>query len=228
VGIYEVVLRGELFAQRTINRWNYVSTGDPGTSIPSFGLFLAMGWEATAGALDTPSVAGYIQALVSSAFHFRAVQVKNVYDPTDFYEAFYVDDPVGGSGGECNSPFVAYGLVSNQVSLAIAKGHKRLAGVDEALVGAGGVLISAGQDALEDIAVAMGAILNSIEGGGDVDFSPTIIQKEKRPTDADPTRDAYYYYATEAEQLDHAAIGVSWAGVDTVRSQTSRQYGRGI
>ena len=228
MGLYEVVLRGEYFSQRTINRWNYVSSGDEGTSQPSFELFDLMGWNDVAGDFPNPSIAFYLQAIVASAFKFVAVQIKNIYEPTDFYEAFFVDNPVGAGSGDANSPVLAYGFVSNQITLAIAKGHKRFAGVMENASETGGVVTSSVYGIMGDLAVSMSATLNNVSGGADQDFVPAVCQKERYLSSSDPDRYAYRYYATEATQIEHTAVGIAWSPVQTLRSQVSRQYGRGI
>lgn len=228
MGLYELVLRSNFFAQNCINRWNYVSAGTPGTSHPSFGLAVSFGAVDTAGLFPGGTVLGNLQAILSAAVHFTSIQVKNIYDPTDFYEVFFPDDPVGGQAGDAGSPFQAYGFVSNQVSLAIAKGHKRFVGVTEGIVASGGAIRPESLGGFTSQATLMSAILAYGADGAALTFSPAIASKEKYESNPVKHLFSYRYYATEAAQLAHTAFPVTWGVMIDIRSQVSRQYGRGI
>lgn len=222
--IYEVVMRGSFFTRPTVNRWNYVASGSGGTANPSFGLLTAMGGIDTAGAFPEGTILGNLQDIISAAFHFVSMQVKNVYDPTDFYEAIYTDDPVGVQTGDALSPINAYGFVSTQTRLDVAKGHKRFAGCTEASVDSGGSIKTADLAGFTTQAELMGAVLSYTESGAALAFSPAIVSKEKITLPTTPPKIVYRYYEDADEQLEHTATPVAWAVMSKVRSQVSRQY----
>jgi len=228
MGLYEFVVRSTYFGQNCINRWNYLSSGSAGSALPSFALAQAMGAAITAGEFVDDSVLGQWQDLVHSGVTFVSLQAKNVYDPTDFYEVFFPSGVVGIQTGDGMAPFNAFGFVSNQVRLDIAKGHKRFAGVAESLVDSGGAIHSASLVGFNNWATEMSNILPYTEDGASLNFAPTVVSKEKYESNPVKHLFSYRYYATEAEQLDHVASPVTWGVMLDVRSQVSRQYGRGV
>lgn len=221
--IYEVVLNGSYFNQATVNRWNYVSGGIPAAVQGSFGLAFAMGL-APVGNVDT--IFGNIKQIVSNQLIFTSFSIKNLYNPEDFYSAPFGTPQAGVATGQAMSPINAYGYRTNQVNTEIDRGTKRFAGTTETDVDAGGVVTSGFRTSLMNpLAVKMSAVLTYDDEGNTVSYSPAILSKEAYTTPSGRT--AYRKYATEAEQLDHAAIGITWESYATVRSQISRQYGRG-
>jgi hypothetical protein len=74
----------------------------------------------------------------------------------------------------------------------------------------------------------MGAIITYDDEGNTISFAPAIVGKEKyTPDPLKPDRYAYRYYPTLAEQMEHVAQGFNWDVYNQVRTQVSRQYGRG-
>jgi hypothetical protein len=59
----------------------------------------------------------------------------------------------------------------------------------------------------------------------EVTFTPVIVGKQQYTTPSGNT--AYRYYPTLTEQNLHLASNPVWEPYTTVRTQTSRQYGRG-
>lgn len=227
--LYEVVLRGSYFGQQTVNRWNYVSSGGSGAALPSFGLAVGFGVPPVSDLFTTTSILRLLQGNISDNFVFESLQVKNVYDPTDFYEAFFAPSVKGEiDSSDGLSPINAVGFVSTQTTLAVRKGHKRFAGVTENNVGDGGVLTSGAITAFSDLSTAMSALLAYTADGATLQFAPAVVSKESYVSHTDPVRHSSRYYADEATQLEHTAWPVVWSLTDTVRSQVSRQYGRGI
>lgn len=228
MGLYEVVLRQTYFTSAVINRWNYLSSGGAGSALPAFGLMNALGFLPTAATFPAGTLAGEMQSDLSLSLIFVSAQIRNVYDPRDFFEQFWAATVHGNEGSDPSAPFVAAGFVSTQTTLAISKGHKRLAGVPESYTDAGGILSSSGLSNLSVVAERMSDIVTYAEDGASLAFAPTIVGKEKYESHADPVRFSYRYFPTEAEQLAHVASPVVWSVDGEVRSQVSRQYGRGI
>jgi len=119
-------------------------------------------------------------------------------------------------------PFVAYGLKSTRTRTDIRRGTKRLAGVLEADVQAGGELTSGAKTLVANLAEKMGEILV----GATANYSPAVISRE-RVVDEETGKVTYRLYASESVQEENTMFDVSWQGYDFVRSQVSRQYGRG-
>jgi hypothetical protein len=221
--IYEVVLNGRYFNQATVNRWNYVSGGSPAAVLGSFGLANAMGL-APVGSADF--LFGSIKALVSNQAVFTSFSVKNLYDPEDFYSAPFGTTQTGAAVSQAMSPTQAYGFRSNQVSTEIDRGTKRFAGCTEGNVGDGGIVDTPTVTTLmQPIADKMSAVLTYNDEGNIVSYSPAILSRQAYVTPSGKT--AYKKWPTEAEQLDHAAIGIVWEPYNSTRTQGSRQYGRG-
>lgn len=227
MGLYEVVLRQSYFGQEVLNRWNYVSSGGSGTASPSFGLTWALGFRPVGATFPADTVAGEMQSDLSTALIFSGVQVRNVYDPTDFFEQFWAVTVHGAEGSDPGSPVLAAGFVSSQTRLDVRKGHKRLAGVPESYMDAGGVLSTTGLSNLSVVAARMTDILTYTDSGASLAFAPAVVAKERYESHVDPVRHSYKYYADPVVQAEHTASPVVWTLEGTVRTQVSRQYSRG-
>lgn len=227
MGLYEVTVQSEYFSQLCVNRWNYLGAGSPGTTTGAFGLAFAMGLVPTGDppVVDPNSILGLMLNLQSTAVIYDSFLVRNVYDPLDFYSGGLIGITGLSTGGETEAPFIAYGLRSNRVRLDIRRGYKRLVGVVENAVTAGGVLVPAILTALQLIANAMSDPLDYSDSGATLTFNPCIVSKQPYTTPSGNT--AYQYYPTEAQQLLHLAENINFEPYQNLRSQTSRQYGRG-
>jgi len=144
---------------------------------------------------------------------------------TDVYGSPYPPGVNGQYSGTAASPALSYALTSNRVRSDIRRGQKRLSGVSESAMAAGGVLESAFLTSLSYAASEMSAVLEYDDEGNTLTFTPCVLSFEEY--EPEPGKRAYRKWATEAAQLSHAAIGVLWSAQDTVRTQVSRQYGRG-
>lgn len=227
MSLYEVVLTQQYANQQCINRWNYQSSGTVGTVLGAFGLVYAFGAipDGTPPAYNEDSLLWKITLLQSVGNFYISILAKNIYDPTDFYDLPFPPLFQGQNTGESQSPVDAYGVRSSRVRTDIDRGTKRFSGVSESDVGSQGVLTSGGQAKVQAVADAMSATLTYTDEGSSLSFAPCIVKKEKYTTPRGNT--AYRYYPTYTEQAAHLAVGVSWSIYTTVRSQTSRQYGRG-
>lgn len=224
--LYEITLVGRYgTGVEVINRWNYRGDVNGVAGGDAAALAQAMGFVPTAGAFPVGTLGADIAAIVSSTVVWSQVLSRNVYDPTDFIDLPFVPSVPGGAAGEVLSPINAFGLRSNRTRLDIGRGYKRFAGVPEAASDTGGAINAATLVALNAVATLMGDILTYTDGSLTDSFTPVIVKKLKYTTDSGKT--AYKYYPTEAEQLTKLAVGVVWESYDHVRSQVSRQYGRG-
>lgn len=226
--LYELTMFGTYYNQQIINRFNYVSTGSPAAVLGSFALMSAFG--AIPNDLVYPATAPFakIMQFLSSAFSVNSITARAAaeYDPVDFYERPFPTPYSGLSGGDGMSPTVAYGYRTNRVRLDIDRGTKRFVGVPEAAVLGGGVIGSAFFAELVQTATAMSAVLSYDDEGNTLTFSPCVVHKQEYTTPRG--KRAYRYYPTLAEQMSHVALGIQWQPYPTVRTQTSRQYGRGV
>lgn len=228
MAIMELTVNQEYQNQLVVNRYHFISGGTPAAVTLSFALISASGYLAgqiITGNFPTPSIARQIQDVTSTALKYVSAYARDLYSDTDFYETPY---PVGVNGlyaGTPASPALAYALTSNRVRSDIRRGQKRLSGVSENAMSTGGVLESAFVTSLSYVASEMSAVLSYDDEGNTITFTPAVLSFEEYETDSG--RKAYRKRATAALQLEHAAVGVLWQAKDTVRTQTSRQYGRG-
>lgn len=225
--LYELTMFGTFFNQAVVNRFNYLSQGEPASVLGSFGLMKAFGAIPDnliypAGSLFVTLMGGLSSQLKITSVVARAAAL---YAPTDFYERPFPTPYVGGNSGQALSPAMAYGFRTSRIRLDIDRGTKRFAGVTETESDAGGVLSAATMAFLTSVATKMSAPLTYNDEGNTVTYTPCVVGKEKYTTPKG--QKAYRYYPTLAEQLDHIATGILWQPYDTVRTQTSRQYGRG-
>jgi len=228
--LYEVTLNARYAGQQCINRWNYQSNDVSVASGGSLALLSAMGFVLEGSPLAPPAdtVFGKINDLVSSAVLFDQVIARAIYDDTDFMDLPFIPPyQTSVSNGVAQAPFYAFGFFTSRVNQSIRRGFKRLVGVGASDITSLGEIVSGTQTKLQDLATAMNETISFTEGGSTVTFTPTIVQKEPY-TVTGSGKTAYRYYASQATQLDHIAQGFVWSFYDTVRSQTSRQYGKGI
>jgi hypothetical protein len=208
-----------------INVWNYrgdvngVSGGD------AAGLVNAMGLNPTAGVFPADTIGDALQALLSNTVQWNSVLCRNVYDPLDYIDLPFVPVATGDGTGEVLSPINAFGLKSNRVRLDIGRGYKRFPGVLETQVATLGDLTSGAVTALALVASKMGEIITFTDGTLTDTFTPCIVGKKSYTTPRG--KKAYKYWPTLTEQLTHLAVGVTWQGYSQVRSQVSRQVGKG-
>lgn len=226
--LYEVTLFQSYFGQSCINRWNYLMTGTPAAVQGSFGLISALGAIPAIidGLFPVGSVWRIIRDQQSDQVTFTAVVAKAIYDVEDFYELPYVPAKAGNVSGEALSPVMAYGFRSNRTRTDIRRGTKRFVGVPESYVGSGGVLTGSGPAGVAAVAERMSEPITYDDEGSTLTYSPVIVSKEEYTVPSSGKK-AYRYYPTLTEQMEHVAQSILWQPYAQVRSQTSRQYGRG-
>jgi len=226
--LMEVTLFQTYFNQRCVNRWNYVASGTPAAVTLSFALAKAFGLLSVTTTLPPSTFGGQLQVLQNAAVTFNSVIARSVYIDDDFYDNPFLAGTTGSASGsgDAMSPTSAYGFFSSRVKQSIGRGYKRFVGISEGQSDAGGVMSSGVLAVMELVAGYMNATLTYDDEGNTLSFIPCVVQKEKYVV-PDSGKNAYRYYADQAVQLVHTAQGVDWSPYQTVRTQVSRQYGRG-
>lgn len=226
MALYEVVLRTRYVEQLCINVFNYWVTPGIGVTPNALDLLTLMGLIPIGTPLAFPAntIGEQLQLLQSDNLTYLSAEARELYSLTDFYEAVYAPGLAGGAtGGDSMPPFVSYGLYSSRVRTDIKRGTKRFAGAMESGSNAGGTVVGTAAATLVDLAAEMSATLT----GFSADYVPCVVSREFIPaTEDDPAK--YQLYADPAEQAEHLAIGVVWTPYEHIRSQVSRQRGRGI
>jgi hypothetical protein len=225
--LYELSLFGSVNGQQAINRWNYLSSGSSTLTQGSFALLKALDFILVAGVPPAGGLLDMLQNALSPALTWTSVICRAPLDyaPSDFYEAVYSPAIAGQATGTPLSPNDAFGLRTNIVRTDIRRGTKRLAGVTEDQFDSGGEVSAGAEAGLATICAKMSETLVWTDAGGSYTFIPCVVSKEKYTTPEG--NQAYRYYDTLAEQLDHIAQGVVWQFHSTKRTQNSRQYGHG-
>lgn len=231
MALLELTLQSTFQGQEVINRFNYVSTGTPAAVSLSFALVSAFGCIYDPDSVppgypaDTPF--GAIRAIQSNAVSYDQVSAIDVYSVTDFYETPFLEPATGARGGETLPSFAAIGFRTGRVRRDIRRGTKRFVGVAEGETG-GGTYTTSFRELLEAAAVKLSEVLTYDDEGNTITFAPCIVSKQKyTPDPLRPDRVAYRYYPTLEEQMQHIATGILWDYYPNVRSQTSRQIGKG-
>lgn len=226
---YQVVLRADYMGQECLNTFDYY-TGDIVTGhLGAFSLLTALGFIESGEPLAYPSgkLFSSLFSIVSNIVHFNDVMCQALYDPLDFMEQPFNPFVGGGdSGGNGLSPVMAYGFNTSRVRLDVSRGHKRFVGVTENRVNDGGYIDASQIALLNTLAVKMGEAVTDSSSGAPITFKPVILGKEKYTTPRGKT--AYRKYPTEVQQLAHTAQNIIWSPYNVVRTQNSRQYGRGV
>jgi len=223
--LYEITLVGDLGGQLLVNRWNYRGDGDDVPSGDAFGLASAMGFIPVAGVFPTGTVADAIAQFTSNGVTWNQVVCRAVYDPLDFVDLPFVPVASGLQSGDVEAMFVAYGIRSNRVRTDIGRGYKRFAGVNESHVSSLGVIDVTAIGLIENLCALMADVLSFTETSLTMSYTPVIAKKFPYTTPSGRT--AYRYNPVEATQMAALAAGIVWESYPTVRSQVSRQIGKG-
>ncbi len=224
--LLEIVLNQTFSNQQCINRWNYIAAGTPSSVSFTFALVSAMGFIESVGIWPDGELFCDLLTFQNIAVHSEQVIAKNIYDVTDFYGLPLIPQPVGAINADAESPLLAFGFRSNQTRRDIRRGTKRFVGVSDNQNEAGGGIVTVTLGQMQTLADKMGEVLEYDDEGNTLTFTPCIVGKEKYT--APSGNPAYRYYADKTTQMAKLATSISWEPYTTVRSQTSRQYGKGI
>lgn len=231
MALLEATLLTVYAGQECVNRFYYSSTGEPASTTLSFLLTRGLGAIANAGVYPVSGLMKKIADAVHTSVVFNTLTVKRLYNVTDFYSLPFLEPLTGARSGDGMSPFVALGYRTNRTRSDIRRATKRFAGVSEGDVGQNGVLVAAYVTTVVNaLRLALGAVVTETDEGNTVTFSPVVLGKQRYDPDTglpSPTGRAYRLYPTEAEQLTKLMSGIAWDNYPDVRSQTSRQVGRG-
>ena len=236
--LMEVTLTQSFVNQVMVNRWNYVAGGTPAAVSFSFALTSALG--AVYDAVHVPpeypetGMMNLLASIQSTGVTFQGIEVRNVYSNTDFYATPFVPTLNGKAAATPLSPAMAIGFHSNRVRLDIRRATKRIGGVASTFSENGGNIPAAiYNDFVLPVAAKMSEVLEYDDEGNTITFTPCVVAKQKYAVpDSNPVRYAYRYIPEEdggeAAQLAQTAVGVIWSPYIQLRTQTSRQYGRGV
>lgn len=226
--LYEITLEQVFAGQQCINRWNYQSAAIPSGSLGALLLIQAMGFAVndTIPAFDASTIAGQLQSLQAVAVNWVQAVCKNIYDPTDYYSYPFPAGTTSLNGGsEAESPVIAVGFSTNRTRTDVRRGQKRFAGLTEGQVGDVGNLTSGARSSWQALGDNMAIDAVADTGPDTVSFTPYVFGRKR--TVALDGKVSYPYWPTETEQMAHAMKILSWTVKSTVRTQGTRQYGRG-
>ena len=184
--LYQITTQGTCFGQQIINRWNYSSAGIPAAVSGSFALAYAFG--VIPRGTPTPSIPltepfGYTMGQLSAAYQVNTVIVEALYDVEDFYERPFPTPFAGLQTDEPMSPLAAYGFRTNRVRTDIDRGTKRLTGVIETQVDAGGIIDPTWLASnLTNVALQWSRALTYDDEGNTITFTPCVLSKEEYTT----------------------------------------------
>jgi hypothetical protein len=224
----ELVVNQTYQNQLVINRFHYIASGTPAAVTLSYGLLYATGYissRLSAGVWPGTTIAGQHQALVVPGLKFISALARDLYSVSDFYEAPFPVNPAGIFGGAAASPLLAYGMFGSRVRTDIRRGQKRIAGVSEDGMDAGGVVSAAALGVLANVCEGLGQTLTFDDEGNTLTYQPCVLGLVEYETERGNR--AYRRFPTAGEQLEHVAAGGVWSPYAQIRSQTSRQFGRG-
>jgi hypothetical protein len=227
MALYEVMLRSTYAGQECLNVWNYTSNELVVGDGPAFGLFAAFAGEPTGTPASFPAstVLARLQVMVSNSYQFNSLFVRQIYSSVNFYEGAFVDTFGLQTSGEGLSPTNAFGYRTTRTDLTIRRGTKRFSGVPELASGPLGVIAPAFLPLANALGALMANVLTYDTGLAEWDYVPTIVSKQK--TIGPGGSVSYDYYPTLAEQTARSTTGFEYEFYRTIRTQTSRQYGRG-
>jgi len=228
--LYEVTLTQNFQNQQVVNRWNYIGSGTPAAVQPSFGLVNALGAVASVGVYPTDGLMWKLALTQNSGVTFDNLVVKAIYDVLDFYALPFIEPLAGQRAGEVLPAFNAMGYRTSRVRQDIRRATKRFTGLNEADTTGGTITTAFLTGPMANLAVEMADTLTYLDEGNTLTFVPVVVGKQRYDPETglpSTTGSAYRYYPTEVEQLQHIAQGFLWDAYNTVRSQVSRQIGRG-
>lgn len=231
--LLEIKLKQTYAGQEIENVFAYQGSGTPAAVSFSFALASAFGAVPAVGVYPPTGIPVLMTQLQSNQLSYDLISVRDPYSNTDFYETPFIPSLVGTIATEGASPVLAFGLFTNRTRQDIRRGQKRIAGVTEDFMDAQGVVdtaVAAGR--LATLAARMTDNLTYDDEGQTLTFTPIIVSKQcynpaTGTTPCPETGKAYRWYPTEAEQLTHIATSVVWSAYDVIKTQGSRQYGRG-
>jgi len=159
-----------------------------------------------------------IAAVVTGSTKFTKLVVKNLYDPTDFWEELL--SVAGDRSGEAMPPFNAWSFVSNRKRADIRPGQKRFGILSETDVSTGGFVESGLVTAMDDLASALGfrmqvSLFDTWE--------PRVVKRIRSGVPGE-----YTYRLPESQGEEVSFYPDTWQYRTAVTTQNTRKHGRGI
>jgi len=226
--LYEFMLEQSYAGQQIVNRWNYISDAVPAGQLGALLGLAGMGFTPLGAtpAFGSETIAGILKAIQSSGATWVQAVAKNIYDPTDYYAYAFPAGTVSNlSSSDQMSPVVAIGMSTDRTRSDIRRGQKRFAGILEGFLEGQGYLSSATVTAWQGLADAMADINVVPSGESAMTFTPYVFGR-KKTVDVDG-KISYPYWPTAEEQTAHAMRINAWTVKNTMRTQGTRQFGRG-
>lgn len=230
--LLEVVIKGTANGEMYINRLNFVASQAGITDSTSYFLLLSLGYLGITTAPTNGSVLDELLTCNSGTFQMTELVARNIFAVSDF-----ITLPVGptnyvglNSGGSYYSNFSVQKLRSNLRRQDIGRGFLALDRPKESDVDDSGNLGATALGKLTALGIAIASVPAFTDDGENISWTSCVVGKEKYRTNPDSTKDptyAYRYYEDKDEQFEHLANGVQWSPMPKVRSQVSRQYGKG-
>jgi hypothetical protein len=209
--------------QQCICRWDYfVPTSMIGATAVELLTLLGFVPTGDPATFTADSVALAVQTLCSDDLSFLEVQVEELYTPTDFYTAAFSPAVHGIEGAGIASITDAFGFYSARIRTDIKRSFKRIPAVPADAYLGGSVFTETYVGLLTDLATKMSVQLEGVSAT----YSPATFQFQFYTTPAG--NPAYKKYVDPEEQADHVAYPLVWTPYETVRTQVSRQIGRGV
>lgn len=229
-GLIEIVMQGILFGQETITRWNYLFSGSAQPNGFAFGLAKAMGFVLSGSppAVDSGTILEVLHLGLGVNWSLSQVIARDVYNPLDFVDIPYTPPFASTNGsGLGEPPYTSYGFRTNRTRLDIGRGYKRIPGVQSGEVLAGGVIDGTFlTGTLATLASLMSDTLTYTDGALVASYQPCVVQK-KKPAESPVTVSSTYYPTYDLQVPAHVMTGITWEAYTQVRTQSSRQYGKG-
>lgn len=230
---YEFTIIGKYQNQQVVNRLTHVTDIDDPTVVSAFTYAQALGIDPLD---DTEPAAGSVIARMllcqSNTYTVEQLFFRNLHSVIDFYEYIpgvgtqYTGQQSWAADGAMS--FIAQKFKTNRVRLDIRPGTLSLTPPNEESTDAEGVISGTHLNLMNDLVTALNAPPSYTLGAVTVNYRPAILKKQLYTVpNSNPPRTAYRYFEDKDEQLQNAAIGVTWSAVKVVTTQTSRRVGKG-
>lgn len=217
--VYQVIMKGLLLGQATVNVFYYQETDREGTPAAAQGLAQSFenlfGLEVGNGVFNH---AGFI-----ASWQYFSLDVKNLFDPTELFTILNGGTNLGAATGERMPPFVSYRFIHPRERSDMRQGQKFFPGVPETY-GLDGTVNSTVIALMSELVTALGSDILSDQGESSVTFSPIILKRVFDPTLT--TKSKYRLPEDQSEVVRYFAN--TWTFVPELTTMNTRKKGRGI
>lgn len=226
--LYEVEMYGAFRGKPVINQLGFASDIDDVATTSAFALAQALGFNPsdTSEALPGSPLDAFL-AIQPNDYQMNELFVRNLFSVIDF-----ITQPVAGAGwagqvapavGTKLTRFTAMKFRTNRIRTDIKRGTLALRGASETGIQDGENWDSAILGGMQALCDELNAPPSFTVGEITTQYRPAVFSKRRYQTrvgtETEGPRWAYEYYDTEEQQLEHTAIGVTWAPVQRIRHQ---------